>query len=68
MYGIDWNAPFSSNEEAMEDSVVVPVTDCPLSLADLAQLRAVVNPLAETDNHGIDFYVQTVEFVHSKVH
>ena len=66
MYGIDWNAPFSNEESA--DSVIVPVTDCPLSPADLAQLHTVVNPLAETDDHGINHYITTIHFVQSKIH
>ncbi len=58
----------SSNEDTDVESVIVPVTDCPLSQADFAQLHTIVNPCAETDNQGIDHYLQTVRFVQSKIH
>ena len=61
MYGIDWNAPFSSDDETV-DSVTVPVSECPLSPDEMTQLRVEVDPLAETEDYGISQYLVTVDF------
>ena len=66
MYGIDWNAPFSSDDETV-DSVTVPVSECPLSPDEMTQLRVEVDPLAETEDYGISQYLVTVDFVQSKI-
>ena len=67
MYGIDWNAPFSVGSESV-DTVVVPVTDCPLSPSDMAQLHLEVNPHAVNyDDYGISQYMHTVDFIQSRI-
>ena len=59
MYG---NAPFSIDDETL-DSVIIPVTDRPLSPNDMAQLQHEVNPHTETDDYGISQYLHTVQSI-----
>jgi len=64
-YGIDWDGPVPHDDS--NDIVIVPETDCPLSVLDLDELNDEVSPLAETTNYGIDLYEKTLDFVSSKL-
>jgi hypothetical protein len=61
MYGVDWDSalPVASNGNHVE----VPVTDSPLTDADLTVISAEINPLQHSDQHGIDIYQATLAFV-----
>ena len=64
-YGINWEGPLPEEVE-IEEEVHVPYIICPLqSPADLAKLFA-IDPLRESDNYGIDIFMETKHFVYSK--
>ena len=64
-YGIDCEGPLPEGET--NDSVHVRDTLCPLeSPADIEGLLA-IDPLRETDNYGIDIFIETKEYVYSKL-
>lgn len=56
MYGIDQDGPEPLDSDR---TVVVP------KQADLRNLMAIVDPLSESANYGIDLYQQTVHFIES---
>ena len=56
---MDWDGPLVSDDDS---AVVVPTTNSPLS-DDMEALTSQVNPLAFSDDLGIDLYVQCVHFV-----
>lgn len=56
-YGVDWDGPLVSDDD---NAVVVPTTNSPLSEYDMEQLASTINPLAFSDELGIDLYIQTV--------
>ena len=64
LYGIDWDAPLSTDNDA--DMVEVPEVHNPLSETDYTELCETIDPLSATDNHGIDHYINAVQFVISK--
>ena len=55
-YGIDWEGPTPASQEA--DLVEVPETFLPAgcSLEDIQH----INPLADSDEHGIDLYLNVL--------
>ena len=42
--------------------VCIP-TACPLEPRDFEELKAIISPLAPSENHGIEIYLATVTFV-----
>ncbi len=68
LYDIDWNAPFSEEDDAQ--CVEVPHTLNPLTPADFIELCQEINPSNSNftaSNYGIDEYCATVQFVRAKV-
>ena len=65
MYGVDEEN--SVVDEADEYTVHVPPSSLSLSDHQLAQLCETVNPLAESDNFGIELYIQTLDFLRTLV-
>lgn len=49
------------------EAVKLPMTQNPLTLTDYTELQQTIDPSMPSDNHGIDQYLLTVEFVESKV-
>ena len=47
MYGIDWDAPLSTDDDV--DSVGVPATPTPLSSTDYAELCQTIDPIAHSE-------------------
>lgn len=45
----------------------MPETELPLPNDDYAELRRTVNPLQESEYHGVDLYMQTLAFIAEKV-
>ena len=58
-YGIDVDGPISSQE----DSTVVPEVSIRLNSQDFATLQQMFNPLANSDDFGIDLYEQVLQFM-----
>lgn len=61
LYGIDWNGPISDSEE---DHVTVVETRNPIEERDFLRLQAVISPVSNSDCHGVDLFIQTLQFVH----
>ena len=59
-YGLDNDGPLSLDEEA---TLAVPHLNFELQSGDLEHLRQTVDPLARSDNFGIELYEQTVHFI-----
>ena len=62
MYGIDWDGPVTGHS----NEAVTHKTSCPYT-TDMDELTAQVSPLAESENYGVDIYLDTLAFVMSKV-
>lgn len=66
MYGVDWDGPLPLELNAMNRStnnVRVPQTQCVLSPTQEQQLRSDIDPLQQSENFGIDIYINTVLYV-----
>lgn len=48
-----------------DGTVVVPHVNFQISQPELRQLAAIVNPLADSPNHGTDLYEQTLHYIQS---
>lgn len=66
LYGIDWNAPFSTDDDQAE-AIEVPAIHNPLAEGDYLELCEVVNPMAQSDSYGLDQYRLTVDFVEDRM-
>ena len=60
-YGVDWDGPLP-----LQSGVTVPSPEPSLLAVDQA-LRSHINPLAFSDQLGIDLYVECVQFVTSRM-
>ena len=61
-YGIDWDGPIVVEEEDA-DQVIVPECGTLLTEEDYATLQEEVQPLADSQNYGIDLFHAAVSFV-----
>ncbi|XP_068690585.1 uncharacterized protein [Montipora foliosa] len=68
-YGIDWNGPLPCNQwdGAQMEGMEVPHVNCPLNELDYEQLKASINPVDDSDSHGIDLYMNTFSFVQASL-
>ena len=68
-YGVDNDLGVADDAEANGDpeGVEIPATELDISPEQASELRSTVNPLAESENFGIDLFVQTVEVLRSFV-
>ena len=57
-FGIDWEGPGSLSND--DDSVVIPVTETPLSESDMTELDTSIP-------HLLDLYEKTKEFILHKI-
>lgn len=62
-YGVDRDS-ISATEDSLE-GVSVPRNQIELTDMELEQLQNSVNPLSNSDNYGIDIYLQAVSFLHT---
>ena len=62
MYGVDEDGP---EPDDTDGTVSVPEVGFQLNVSDYQRLLSLVNPLAESPNHGIDLYEQTLHFIFS---
>ena len=65
-FGIDWNAPFGTEDDQAE-AIEVPAILNPLTEGDYSELCELVNPMAHSDSYGLDQYRLTVDFVETKI-
>jgi hypothetical protein len=63
-YGIDRDS-YSVTEDSSVEGVPVPRNPTPVTDRELEQLQDMVNPLGNSDNYGIDIYLQVVSFLHT---
>ena len=61
---MDWDGPLPGDDES---AVVVPSMSTQLSSETMEELVSLINPLAFSDDLGIDLYVRTVHFVFSRI-
>lgn len=72
-FGIDWEGPTPSNEwdgsspNETAGSVEVPDTRIPLSNDEYTELSQTVNPLQDSEYHGVDLYLNTLAFIAEKI-
>ena len=66
-YGVDSDLGVADDPEANEDpeGVEVPATELDISPEQTTELQSTVNPLGESDNFGIDIFMQTLEVLRS---
>ena len=60
-YGVDNEGPTPSEEDP--EGVMVPENTLNLTEETLSRLKAQVNPLAPSDNHGIELYEQSLSII-----
>ena len=60
-YGVDWSGPVPS----CEDSEGVRVDDMPKIVgdADMSLLQSTINPMADSEDYGLDIFARVGEFV-----
>lgn len=63
MYGRDLT--FEDDDEVDEGQIIVPQTCIPLSSDSIEQLSLTINPLADCDDFGKQFYLDTVELLYT---
>lgn len=62
LYGIDWDAPMSTDNGSVE-SVAVPGIPNPLSSANYSLLCQTIDPTSPSESYGVEEYIATVRFV-----
>ena len=65
LYGVDWDGPLPLDED---NAVIVPSTLAPLPEEEMEQLTSQVNPLAISNEFGIDLYLECLQFIQSKLY
>lgn len=66
-YGVDWDGPVPNNQTDAQEAVEVPTTSNPLQEADYVSLTSLIDPLRDSDEYGVDIYLETLSFIHSKI-
>ena len=72
-FGVDWEGPTPSSEwdgpipNELCELVEVPETELPLSNEDYIELRNTINPLQDSEYHGVDLYIQTLSLIAEKL-
>ncbi|XP_062500773.1 uncharacterized protein LOC134178008 [Corticium candelabrum] len=67
-YGVDWNGPATGDIDDEDTASGVHLPDgveIPLSEADYEELKRTVNPLADSNDFGVDLFITAAEFVAS---
>ena len=62
-YGIDTSDALIVNDDDDNDRIETPDTTIQLTDDQLADLRSTINPLSDSDNYGIELYVQAVDMI-----
>lgn len=67
-YGIDWEGPTPSDSTSYEiDMVEVPETPTPTNCS-LTNIETSVDPLAHSEEYGMDLYLQVLNIVTTATH
>ena len=66
-YGIDWDGPVPNNPTDDHATVEVPVTRNPLQEEHYASLKDSIDPLCNSDEYGVDTYLEALYFIHTKI-
>lgn len=64
-YGVDWNGPAPNNSTDDHVTVEVPIIRNPLHPVDYASLTNSIDPLRESDEYGVDIYLEALSFIHT---
>ena len=64
-YGVDSDLGVTSDETDDEEGVEVPATDLDISPEQISELQSTVDPLGESEEFGVDLFMQTVEILQS---
>lgn len=62
-YGVDWDGPAPDGNLDDATAVEVPNTRNPLQPAQYSSLTNIINPLRNSDEYGIDIYLETLTFI-----
>ncbi|XP_028407186.1 uncharacterized protein LOC114529573 [Dendronephthya gigantea] len=64
-YGVDWDAPVPNNEDlnVSSNAIEVPVTSIPISEEAYFLLREQIDPLRDSESHGVDIYLEVLSFI-----
>ena len=62
-YGVDWDGPAPDGNLDDATPVEVPKTRNPLEPAQNSSLTKLINPLCNSDEYGIDMYLETLTFI-----
>ena len=65
-FGIDWEGPVSQDINS-DNHVDVPETNFPINVEQLNELRENIDPLRHSDFHGIDCYLETLQFFTNRI-
>ncbi len=63
MYGVDLDMADVSSS----DSVEVPEVPAPTLQNGLQELNEIIDPLRESDCHGIDIYIETLQYIWNRI-
>ena len=64
-YGVDNDLGVPASDIDEVEGVEVPATELVMSAEQLEELHSTINPLATSDDFGVDIFMQTIELVHS---
>ena len=65
MFGMDWDGPLP--DVTCDSHVEVASIESPLTDNEHTELSEQINPLADSDEHGIDIYNNCLEYVRRKL-
>lgn len=65
MFGIDWDGPLP--DITCDSHVEVPLVESPLTDSEYTELCEQINPIADSEEHGMDIYINCLEFIRSKL-
>jgi len=66
-YGVDWDGPAPHNPNDDQEAVEVPITSNPLQAADYESLKTLIDPLRDSEEYGVDIYLEALSFVQTKI-
>ena len=59
-YDVDLDGTLETDDQ---DGVVVPENRIKFSDQDIRALKLAINPLGSSDNHGVDIYEETLQYI-----
>ena len=55
------------HNEDETDHIQVPNVECPLSEAEVEELKRTIDPLENVSDYGVKLYSSTIQFIYAKV-